>query len=789
MALYRPLCELSLGDIAEFGGKAARLGEAMRLGCPVLDGVALSVELYWRFMRQGGLQGEIRSILTTLQPQSIGQFQAAEWAIRGAFEVRRVPEDVGEVIHQAWTQLGAERVAVRSSATNEDSPQQSFVGQHMSFLNVADADAAVKAVLACWSSLFSAQALSYAHSFGVDLLSSAMGVLMQPMVEGSAWGAIFSVDPVNGDADRFLLSEQGGEHAGLHILDPYAPLADEAPPRWGQLRDIALLLDERQMAYQSLDWVQADDRVYLLRARPVTGAPNYLPAEALDCAPLELELAWLHEPDTTPRAVQPLSWYHMSRGPSLRQAFYARSIWPLASSDAPFTCYPCGYLYASALSERTPPLPVEPLRRWFQDLRLLLRVRNLDRDYITLCEQSLGHLQALNHQELGSLGDKELASTLVEITALHEAFREQSGLLQRVDAALRQQLARMHRRWLPGRDYDLDLLLWTKEASSEAERRLDALASTSFASQGERSAAIEVYFQQYRHYFIPDDLWAPWRDLATIAPSREMLEKALSARQQREPSEDAQRSPAQQQTLRAILAHLGRVRGRGYSWLLRLAQHYNRLALESRAVVALCCLLESDIVREVGRRLGESGKMPTKEASLLTCDEILAWLRGSMSDEVISDTLGERQATRRRWARYSPPERLTRAQEKPSEPQVSHNQRLTGRGVSAGQVSGHARVVRSMTEANQVLPGEVLVCQELPLAFTPLFSIIAAVVTEKGDLLDHAGVLAREYGVPAVFGVREATQRIQTGDTLEVYGAQGIVVRCLPEPEWELWAI
>jgi rifampicin phosphotransferase len=790
MALYRPLSEISISDTAEFGGKAARLGEAMRLGCPVLGGVALSAELYRRFMRQGGLQGEIRSILTTMQPQSIGQFQAAEWAIRAAFDVRRVPEDVVAVIHQVWGELGAERVAVRSSATSEDSPHQSFVGQHTSILDVADPDAAVNAVLACWTSLFSAQALSYAHSFGVDLLSSAMGVLMQPMVDATAQGALFTVDPVTGDADRFLLSVQGGQHAGLHMLDPYATLAD-VPPAWRQLRDIGLLLDEHEQTYQSLDWTLVGDQVYLLRARPVTGAPTFLPPQALESIANGGELVWLHEPDVTPRAAQPQSWYQQSRGPSLQKAHRARAPWPVPSPNALRICYPCGYLYASPTPERAPAVPVEPLHRWFQDLRLLLRARSLDQGYLALRERSLERLRRLNQRALSELDRAELAGTLAEIMTLHKAFREESGLLQRVDRALTQRLDRVHRRWLTDAEYDLDLLLWTGEdAWSQAEYRLAKLASTRYARQEEREFALQTYFAQHRHHFVPGDIWAPWRDLTSMLPSQDLLEEALAEHADEKASEEEMRLEAQGNAVDEILARLGRLRGKAYTWLLRLAQRYRTLALDSREPVALCCVLECELVNEVGRRLHAAGLAECDaHGRLLTCREILDWLRATVADAETRATLQERQATLRRWARYAPPERLEPRPDAGPQREDSRDQRFRGRAVCAGQVSGRARVVRSAAEASQVLPGEILVCQVLPFELTPLFSIASAVVAEEGDLLDHASVLAREYGVPAVFGVQEATRRIETGDTLEVDATRGIVVRRLPEPDWEMWAI
>ncbi len=795
MALYRPLGEIGLDDIAEFGGKAARLGQAMRLGCPVLGGMALSVELFRRFMRQGGLQGEIRSILTTMQPQSIGQYQATEWAIRAAFDVRRVPDDVVAEIHRAWEDLAVERAAVRSSATSEDSPLQSFVGQHVSTLNVASSDAAVEAVLACWASLYSAQALSYAHSFGVDLLSSAMGVLMQPMVEATARGALFTVDPVTGNPDVFLLSVKEGPRAGVHVLDPYQAAPDE-DDYWMRLREIGLLLDEHELSYQSLDWVLVDGQINLLRARPVTGAPPYLPQEALECTMGGAQLVWLHDPDVGPRAARPMSWYHQSRGPSLHAAYHERTLWPAAHEQAPYQCYPCGYLYASTTREQpghAPSAPMEPLRRWFQDLKLLFRIRRLDQDYITLCERDLGRLHALNEQPLAELDGGALAEVIAEVMALHNGFWQESGLLARVSAALARMLARVHRRWLGSDEPDLDLLLWTGEdAWSQADERLDA-AADSHATEQARLDAMRDHFVRHRHHFVPGDVLAPWRDLADLEPDDALLQERWQSRGSGDAlarEEHLRRIEARDTLLAEVLERLGNLRGRGYLWLLRLGRRYRTLAHDSRDPAALCRVLEHALVAEAGRRLRQA--MPEAEdleAGLFTGREILDWLQGRMADDEARSIAQQRRALLRRWARYAPPERIEYPASADQGGESSRDQRFTGRAICAGRVTGVARVIRGSNEASQVLPGEVLVCRELPYELTPLFSIVSAVVAERGDLLDHASVLAREYGVPTVFGVGDATRRIETGDTLEVDATHGVVMRRMPEPDWEMWAI
>ena len=107
---------------------------------------------------------------------------------------------------------------------------------------------------------------------------------------------------------------------------------------------------------------------------------------------------------------------------------------------------------------------------------------------------------------------------------------------------------------------------------------------------------------------------------------------------------------------------------------------------------------------------------------------------------------------------------------------------LVGLAVSAGTIEGRARVILDMAEA-AIEPGDILVTTHTDPSWSPLFVAIDGLVTEVGGLMTHGAVIAREYGVPAVVGVEQATQLIRDGQRIRVNGTDGYVeIAAFDEP-------
>jgi phosphoenolpyruvate synthase/pyruvate phosphate dikinase len=101
---------------------------------------------------------------------------------------------------------------------------------------------------------------------------------------------------------------------------------------------------------------------------------------------------------------------------------------------------------------------------------------------------------------------------------------------------------------------------------------------------------------------------------------------------------------------------------------------------------------------------------------------------------------------------------------------------LKGVAASTGRVTAPACVLHGPEDFDQMRPGDVLVAGTTTPAWTPLFTMASAVVTDIGGPLSHGSIVAREYGIPAVLGTGVATRRIKSGQTITVDGSKGIVV-------------
>lgn len=178
--------ELRVEDIPLVGGKGANLGELTFAGFPVPGAFVLTTKAYDYFFEKNNLTKAVEKELTTINENSDQSLAEASDRIRKMIEGGEVPEDLRSEVLSKYNVLFPKGkkgfVAVRSSATAEDLPDASFAGQQETYLNVTGEEDLMDKVKKCWSSLFTARAISYRQKRGYASEEIKLAVVVQKMV-------------------------------------------------------------------------------------------------------------------------------------------------------------------------------------------------------------------------------------------------------------------------------------------------------------------------------------------------------------------------------------------------------------------------------------------------------------------------------------------------------------------------------------------------------------------------------------------------------------------------------
>ncbi len=304
--------ELSKSSGPIVGGKGANLGEMTRAGIPVPPGFVVTTAAFLAALDAGGVREELQRCFAAAdveQPQAL-----ADAAERMRALVRRagVPDDVRAAVLAAYAKLGMEAaVAVRSSATSEDTGATSFAGMHETFTNVVGPTALLERLMDCWVSAYGARVLSYRNAEGMRE-EPTIAVVVQRMIDSARSGVMFTADPASGDRDTVVIEGAfglgevvvGGQvEVDTYILDRQGPalrstrvgrkefkivrdaaggeqrvtLAPEQAARRvlsdqeaEALARIGLQIEAHYGAPQDIEWAESGGEFSIVQTRPIT---------------------------------------------------------------------------------------------------------------------------------------------------------------------------------------------------------------------------------------------------------------------------------------------------------------------------------------------------------------------------------------------------------------------------------------------------------------------------------------------------------------------------------------
>jgi phosphohistidine swiveling domain-containing protein len=774
---------INAGMLAEVGGKAANLGVLTTAGFPVPPGFCVTTAAY-----DAGI------------------------------------DKIRDEVVEAYRRLGGGPVAVRSSATAEDLPFASFAGQQDTYLNVVGEDEVVDAVQRCWASLWTDRAVAYRATNEIDDSAVKIAVVVQRMVQSEVAGVMFTANPVTGrrhehvidashglgeavvsgavNPDHFVVRDReiterhlgdkrfairslpggGTERVDQSTSDPALTDAQILA-----LADLGERVERHYGSPQDTEWaIDADGTLWLTQARPIT------------------TLYPLPEKETT----DPRIYFSFNVAQGVLRPFT-----PAGLSGA--------QLFASAISGRIvghrvpdpltgPPMLVVAGQRLFVDATVMVR-SSVGRTFIP---KVLGVMETRSATVLKGLFDdprftlkyrsrrkflrrllrvawtfripanvaKALLNPAAAARNAHQAADDLPRLAEPATPEQRvayirhllyEDVAPLLPRVFPSAlagfaMYGLAQRL-TKVDVTEALRGLPHNITTQMDLElwkvAQRGEDLSEFLDRWGDRAVAEiDLGMPrWRDDPThirgmIANYQRLDNPDLA------PDTQFARGAAAAEAVLAKVNPLAR-------WALGRARQLIGIREMPKFLIVTAFGLVRRQLTEIGAALAEAGRISDVD------DVFFLYFTELLGDTDMRAVVADRRAAydlevrRRRIPRVmlsdgTDVEALSTG--------TPSSDGIAGTPASAGTVTGIARVVLEPVGAH-LEPGEILVAPSTDPGWTPLFLTAGGLVMEMGGSNSHGAVVAREYGIPAVVGVPDATQRINTGDRITVDGAAGTV--------------
>jgi len=713
--------EIHPGNRQRVGGKGHALSLLTKGGFKIPNTICITSDAYHAYVNGSGLR---ERILMELHRKEFKEMRWEEiWdcatRIRNLFLTKPLPPDLVQSIREHIDERFKDRpVAIRSSAPEEDDARSSFAGLHESFINISGAESILKHIRLVWASLWSDAALLYRQEIGLDVEKSSMAVVVQETVAGDRSGVVFTRNP--NDENQGIIESVHGLNQGL--VD-----GTVEPDRWIIDRHSNKIVSHT--APERKNWIMPGPKGVQLAALPAekSAEPPLTPQEVEDVFQTALKAEQFF------KIPQDVEWTYIKNALILLQS---RPITTL-SSDKP-----------------------EDKRGWYLSLhRSFDNLKDLRRRIENeLIPGMIAAAESLGAKNLKNMSDQALAD---EIRARLEINHKW------VNIYWADFIPYAHGVRLFGQVYNdavrpddpyefMDLLTHTQMASIERNKMLMDLAACIRRDEqlAERLRQGNYTSLDVEFTAVIDEFIERFGDLSCAVTGgkncvlgtgplyRLLLEMAkYPARTGGHKKKDAIK--------RSIKKYLDHFEEDQKAWameMLDLARNSYQLRDDDNIYLGRIEAQLLAAVQEAKKRLENQTDDPASNVLRQVIEEV------DFGTESQASSLTEKTTGGRLQARQ-----------------------LTGQPAGPGISKGTARVIRNHSDLANFKHGEVLVCDAVDPNITFVVPLATAVVERRGGMLIHGAIIAREYGLPCITGVPDATSLIQTGDTITVDGYLGIV--------------
>ena len=713
--------EIQSGDRNRVGGKGYALALLVKNGFRIPRTVCITSDLYHEFVLRTGLR---ERILLELHRKDFKEMRWEEiWdcatRIRNMFLSKPFPDDFAQEIHTAiGDRFRDKSVAVRSSAPEEDDAQSSFAGLHESYINVSGAASILKHIRLVWASLWSDAALLYRQEIGLDVEKSSMAVVVQETVAGDRSGVVFTKNP--NDESQGIIESVYGLNQGL--VD-----GTVEPDRW--LVDRARNTIVTHTAPERKHWiVPGPNGVRLAKLPQEKAARPPLNKEDLDDV-----FKTARRAEDSFKAPQDVEWTYDRDSLVLLQS---RPITTLRS-DKP-----------------------EDQRGWYLSLhRSFENLKNLRlKIEDELIPEMIAVAESLSAIDPAGLSDQDLAAEIKMRWEINHKW---------VNIYWADFIPYAHGVRMFGQVYNdavqpddpyefIDLLTNTDMASIARNNMLMELAGIIRSDQrlAEKLRQGDDSDLDAEFGLKIDEFIEKFGDLSCSVTGGkncvlgtgplyrlllEMAEHPISA------ADDRKEDRIKNLRRNYLNCFDSNERERAEE-LLELARSSYRLRDDDNIYLGRIEAQLLAAVQEAKRRLETHSGHPAPELLKQVLEDVDFGTESAKSD-IAPDAVVDRLKARQ----------------------------LVGQPAGPGIARGRARVIQQHSDLADFKHGELLVCDAVDPNITFVVPLAAAVVERRGGMLIHGAIIAREYGLPCITGIPDATTLIKTGDALTVDGYLGIV--------------
>lgn len=736
------LPKVDKNDIAIAGGKGASLGEMTRVGIPVPPGFVILSDAFEKFIKKTDLNVEIDAVLDTVNHEKMHTVENASEKIQALIINAEIPRDIVSEIKKSFKKLKTKYVAVRSSATSEDSSTASWAGQLDTFLNTTQ-NTLLENVKKCWASLFTPRAIFYRFEKSLHKEKISVAVVVQKMIISEESGIAFSVHPVTEDKNQLFIEAVFGlgeaivsgkitpdsyvvDKQDWHIIDINVNeqakglfKAKDGGSEWKELGkegekqvlsdkemiELAKLIAKIEKHYGfpvDVEWAKEKRKFYILQSRPIT--------TLIHDREVKEEENWYHLGKWVEPALAAEVWLEYSKyaqqffeGKLDGKILYINGDFFLSQHDVDIIkkeSYEAAKNRDAAFFERLKNVCVEVSDRIVRKSKEIKDVSKFLEDY----QELTGVWMPLN---IVSIGVEEFVNE-TDSNAFSLAkgeTAEEPWTLKQVDEMreLKKEL---------GDNYD--------EISEEIKSKLNS------------------HVKKYE-----------WKGSHHFSIHKFTFEELL--KQMKEDKKDESKVEGNVNgALIELLDLMGFIRFRcaeasGIS-TYNLSKYLIKIAKDNGMIYSDIVEHTMDEIKEgkiskntVEKRKKNTGFIFDKEKRILSDEEIEKYMKWLLKD-------GGKEF-----------------------------KEIKGTIACKGKASGRVKLVRSKEEMKGFKKGMVLVAYETTPDIIIIMKQASAIVTDFGGLTSHAAIISREFNIPCIVGTQNATNILKNGDLVEVNAHKGII--------------